>query len=95
MDVPVTNRTATIVDIVAVDITKAAINNAPTYIVVTQAKKKAKNRPTAAKDMKKEIIMAFTVATKKKSIKTRHPAKARNVTVPTCISCKEKTGQLR
>lgn len=78
-----------IVDMVAVDITKAAINNAPTYTAATQVKKKAKKTPTAASDRRKEITMAFIVATRKKSVNTRHPVNARNVTIPTCTSCKE------
>lgn len=85
-----------IVDMVTVDITKAAMNNAPTYTAATQVKKKAKKTPSAASDRRKEITTAFIVATRKKNMNTRHPVNAREVIVPTCTSCIEsKTGKLR
>ena len=73
-----------VVEITVVEMTKAATDKAPMYIAVTQAKKRAKNPPAAAKDMRKEITMALKVATRKKSIKTSNPVNARRVIVPTC-----------
>lgn len=84
MFIPVVIRTATIAEIVVVETTKTATDNAPMYIAATQAKKRAKNPPTAAKDNKKEITMALKVAARKKSMKTSNPVKATRVIVPTC-----------
>ena len=61
-----------------------AIDNAPIYIAVAKAKKSAKNPPAAAKDTRSEITMAFTVAARKKSIKTSSPVKVTKVIVPAC-----------
>lgn len=58
-------------------------------MAVTQAKKRAKKPPAAAKEMSREITMALTVATRKKSVKTRNPVEARRVIVPTCSSWKK------
>lgn len=73
-----------IVEIAVVEMTSAAMANAPMYIAVTKAKKRAKNPPAAAKDIRRETTTALKVATKKKSIKTSNPVKARRVIVPTC-----------
>ena len=66
-----------------------AIANAPMYIAVTKAKKRARNPPAAAKDISSDMTMAFMVAARKKSINTSSAVKATKVTVPTC-SNKEK-----
>lgn len=63
-----------------------ATDNAPIYIAVTQAKKRAVKPPIAAKKMRRETIMALTVAARKKSIKTSNPVNVRRVIVPTCRS---------
>lgn len=84
--VPAAITTATIAEIVAVDITNKATPNAPTYMAVTQAKKRAKKPPTAAKDTRREIIMALRVAARKKNRKMSDPVIARRTIVPTCSS---------
>lgn len=84
MALPVAIRTATIVEIVVAEITKTATDNAPIYIAVTHAKKRAKNPPAAAKDMRREIIMALKVAATKKRLKTSNPVRARREIVPAC-----------
>lgn len=53
-------------------------------MAVMKAKKRAKKPPAAARDMRREITMALTVAATKKSIKTVSPVKARRAIVPTC-----------
>lgn len=58
--------------------------SAPIYIVVKKAKKRAKNPPATAKEMRSETTMAFIVATRTKSIKARSPDKATRTIVPTC-----------
>lgn len=82
-------RIATIAQNVVTEIANMAIDNAPMYIAVTKAKKRARNPPAAAKDISNDMTMAFTVAARKKSINTSSPVKATKVTVPTC-SNKEK-----
>lgn len=84
ISVPAAMRTAMIVVIAVAEMTNAAMDNAPMYIAVTQAKKRAKNPPAAAKDMRRETTMALKVATEKKTIKTSSPVNARRVIVPTC-----------
>ena len=53
-------------------------------MAVMKAKKRAKKPPAAARDMRREITMALTVAARKKSMKMNSPVKARSVIVPTC-----------
>lgn len=68
------------------EITNRAIDNAPTYIAATQAKKRANNPPAAANETKREMMMALNVAATKKSMKTSNPVKASKVSVPTCTT---------
>lgn len=77
-------RTAMMVEMVVVEITKTATDNAPMYIAVEKAKKRAKHPPAAAKDTRSEMIIAFTVAATKNNIKTSSPVKATSVIDPTC-----------
>ena len=81
---PVAIRAAMIAEIVVLEITNTATDNAPMYINVTQVKKRAKKPPAAAKDTRRDMTMALTVAARKKSVKTSNPVKARRVIVPTC-----------
>lgn len=81
---PVAIVTATIAEIVAVDIANKATVKAPMYTAVTQAKKRAKKPPTAAKETRREIMMALRVAAKKNSRKMSNPVSARKAIVPTC-----------
>jgi len=59
-------------------------DNAPIYIAVTKAKKRAKNPPATTKEMKRETMMALIVATRRRSTKVRSPVKATRAIVPTC-----------
>lgn len=81
---PVVIRIATIAQNVAVQIANMAIDNAPIYTAVTEAKKSAKNPPATAKDTRNDITMALKVAARTKSIKTNNPVKETRVIVPTC-----------
>lgn len=81
-------NTATIAENVAVDITNTATVKAPMYTAVTQAKKRAKKPPTAAKETRREMIMAFRVAARKNSRKMSNPVNARRAIVPTCSNSK-------
>lgn len=69
---------------VAVEITKAATDNAPIYIAVTQVKKIAKKPPAAAKDMIRDMMMALAVAIRKNNMNNDNPVNVRRVIVPTC-----------
>jgi len=82
-------KIATIVQNVVTEITNMAIESAPMYIAVAQAKKRAKNPPAAANDISSDMTIAFTVAVRKKSINTSSPVIDTKATVPTC-SKKEK-----
>lgn len=73
-----------IAEIVALEITNAATDNAPMYMSVTHVKKRAKKPPAAAKDTRRDMTMALKVAATKKSIKTSNPVNARKAIVPTC-----------
>jgi hypothetical protein len=86
--VPVTIRTATVAEIVAVEMTNTATDNAPMYIAARKAKNRAKKPPAAAKDMRREMTIALKVAARKKSINTSTPVKERRAIVPTCNSLK-------
>lgn len=83
-------RTATIAKIVAVEMTNTATDNAPMYTAVKQAKNIAKNPPAAAKDMRREMTTALTVAAIKNSINTSNPVKASRVIVPTCTNLQQQ-----
>lgn len=83
---PVTIRTATVAEIVAVEMTNTATDNAPMYIAVRKAKNRAKKPPAAAKDMRREMTIALKVAARKKSINTSTPVKERRAIVPTEIT---------
>ena len=84
ISIPVATIAAKIAETVTVEITKAATDNAPIYIAVTQAKKRAKKPPAAAKDTRRDMTMALTVAATKKIINKSNPVNVRRVTVPTC-----------
>jgi len=86
---PVIIRIATNAQNMVTEIANMAIDNAPMYIAVTKAKKRAKNPPAAAKDISSDMTMAFMVAARRKSINASSPVKATKATAPTC-SRKEK-----
>ena len=90
MLVPVAITTATMAEIVAVDIKNKATVNAPMYTAVMQAKKRAKKPPTAAKETRREIITALRVAARMNSRKMSNPVDARRAIVPTCNNSKYK-----
>lgn len=69
-----------------------AIESAPMYIAVAQAKKRAKNPPAAAKDISSDMTMAFMVAVRKKSINTSSPVRDTKETVPTEITRRARRG---
>jgi hypothetical protein len=73
-----------------VEIANMATDNAPIYIAVAKAKKRAKNPPATAKEMRRETMTALIVATRRTSIKVRSPVKATRATVPTCSNLKNK-----
>lgn len=77
-------RIATIVQNVVTEIANMAIDSAPMYIAVAQAKKRAKNPPAAANDISSDMTMAFMVAARKKSVNTSNPVRETKVTAPTC-----------
>ncbi|MFS7948835.1 hypothetical protein Hanom_Chr06g00564491 [Helianthus anomalus] len=60
-------------EMVTVNVTNAVTNNKPMYIVVIHAKKIAKKPPTAAKEMRREITIAFTVAARNTTVNTSIP----------------------
>jgi hypothetical protein len=55
-----------------------AVESAPMYIAVAQAKKRAKNPAAAANDIRSDMTMAFTVTVRKKSINTSSPVRDTN-----------------
>jgi hypothetical protein len=71
-----------------------AIESAPMYIAVAQAKKRAKNPPAAAKDISSDMTMAFMVAVRKKSINTSSPVRDTKETVPTCSKKEKQTSAM-
>lgn len=73
-------------EMVTVNVTNAVMNNKPMYIAVIQAKKTAKKPPTAAKEMRREITIAFTVAATNTTVNTSIPVKAKRVAIPACTS---------
>jgi hypothetical protein len=83
-DLPVTISTPTIDAMAVVEMVKVAIDTAPTYTATKQAKKRAKNPPAAARDIRTETMMALAVATSRKDMKIRRPVSAISVIVPTC-----------
>lgn len=87
---PVVITIATVAQNVTVEIANMATDNAPIYIAVTKAKKRAKNPPATAKEMRRETIMALIVATRMTSRKVRSPVKATRAIVPTCRNLKNK-----
>lgn len=87
---PAVIRIATVVQNTTVEIANMATDNAPIYIAVTKAKKRAKNPPATAKEMKRETMMALIVATRRRSIKVKSPVKATRAIVPTCSNLKKK-----
>lgn len=52
-------------------------------MAATQVKNRAKNPPAAAKEIRREITTALTVAARKNSIKTNNPINVRETIVPT------------
>jgi hypothetical protein len=64
-ELPVVIGIATVVQNITVAITNIATNNAPIYIAVTKAKKRDKNPPATAKEIKRETMKALIVATRR------------------------------
>lgn len=89
---PVAIMTAMIIEIVVVEIMKAATDSAPMYIAAKEVKKRARNPPAAAKDIIKEMMIAFTVATKRMNMKNSNPVKARSVIDPTEMTRRARSG---
>lgn len=90
MQLPVVITIATVVQNVTVEIANMATDSAPIYVAVTNAKKRAKNPPATAKEMRRETMMALIVATRRRRIKVTSPVKATSMIVPTCSNLKIK-----